>query len=277
MLTVGSAETPLPDYERPPVIEVVCGIQFEPMPNFQATTFGLFWQTIRDEYIQAQEMAPLPQVSEQFPAVAKIRQPRVEILDTPPLPRIFFVNKISSWLIQLQRDRFLHNWRKQEDKDIYPRYPAVVDKFWKAWEKFSKFCKDENLGEPIVNQLEITYINHIPFGDGWETLGDSGKVFPDVGWRSEERFLPFPESLSLALSFIIPESQGRLHVSLKHAIRVADSQPVLLCELTARGMSASKNSSAIRAWFDLGREWIVRGFADLVDKKIQKEQWGRKG
>jgi hypothetical protein len=42
-------------------------------------------------------------------------------------------------------------------------------------------------------------------------------------------------------------------------------------------MSASKNSSAIRAWFDLGREWIVRGFADLVDKKIQKEQWGRKG
>ena len=276
MLMANSGETPLPDYERPPVIEVVCGIQFEPMANFQATTFGLFWQTIRDEYIQAQEMAPLTQVIEQFPPVAKISQPRVEILGSPLLPRIFFVNKNPSWLVQLQHDRFLHNWRKEKDDDIYPRYPVVLDKFWKAWEKFSKFCKDENLAEPIVNQLEITYINHIPVDHGWKTLGDLGKVFPDVGWRCEERFLPFPESIGLGLSFILPESQGRLHVSLKHAIRVADNQPVLLCELTARGMSASKNSSAIRAWFDLGREWIVRGFADLIDKKIQKEQWGRK-
>ena len=276
MLMANSEETPLPDYERPPVIEVVCGIQFEPMANFQATTFGLFWQTIRDEYIQVQEMAPLLPVFEQFSPFTKISQPRVEILGTPPLPRIFFVNKISSWLIQLQRDRFLHNWRKEKDEDIYPRYPVVFDKFWKAWEKFYKFCKDENFEEPIVNQLEITYINHIPVGHGWKTLGDLGKVFPDVGWRCEERFLPLPESIGLVLSFILPESQGRLHVSLKHAIRVTDSQPVLLCELTARGMSSSKNSSAIKAWFALGREWIVRGFADLIDKKIQKEQWGRK-
>ena len=273
---VNSGEKPLPDYERPPVIEVVCGIQFEPMENFQATTFGLFWQTIRDEYVKTQEMAPLPQVIEQFPAAAKPSQPQVEIIGTPPLPRVFFVHKIPSWLIQLQRDRFLHNWRKEKDEDIYPRYPVVFDKFWKAWEKFSKFCKDENLGEPTVNQLEITYINHIPIGHGWKTLGDLEKVFPDVGWRCAERFLPSPESIGLRLSFILPDSQGRLHVSLKHAIRVADSQPVLLCDLTARGMPPSNDTSAIRAWFDLGREWIVRGFADLADEKNQKEQWGRK-
>jgi uncharacterized protein (TIGR04255 family) len=271
-----SAETSFPDYERPPVIEVVCGIQFDPMPTFHATTFGLFWQTIRDEYIQVQEMPPLPRVIEQFPPVPKKSQPQLEILDMSPLPRIFFVNKMPSWLIQLQRDRFLHNWRKEKDEDIYPRYPVIFDKFWKAWLKFCEFCKDENLGEPIVNQLEITYINHIPIGDGWKTLADLGKVFPDVGWRCQERFLPIPESISLALPFILPESQGRLHVSLKHAIRVADNQPVLLCELTARGISANKDSSAIRAWFNLGRKWIVLGFADLIDKKIQKDQWGRK-
>jgi uncharacterized protein (TIGR04255 family) len=270
------AEIPLPDYERPPVIEVVCGIQFEPMPTFHGTTFGLFWQTIRDEYTQVQDMPPLSPTIEQFPLDAKKKQPRLEILDMPPLPRMFFVNKISSWLMQLQRDRFLHNWRKEKDGDIYPRYPVVIDKFWKSWLRFSQFCKDEDLGELTVNQLEMTYINHIPVGDGWKTLGDIGKVFPDVRWRCEERFFPFPESIGLALSFILPDSQGRLHVSLKHAIRVADSQPVLLCELTARGMPASNNPSAIRAWFDLGREWIVRGFADLIDKKIQKEQWGRK-
>lgn len=269
-------KTPLPDYERPPVIEVACGIQFEPLANFQATTFGLFWQTIRDEYTQAEEMAPLPKVIEQFGAVTKTSQPQIEILGTPPLPRMFFVHKIPSWLIQLQRDRFLHNWRKEKDEDVYPRYPVVFEKFWKAWETFLKFCNAENLGEPSVNQLEITYINPIPVSHGWKNLGDLGKVFPDVGWRCEERFLPTPDSIALRLSFALPESQGRLHVSLKHAIRVDDSQPVLLCDLTARGVPTIKDSSAIREWFDLGREWIVRGFADLVDKEAQKDQWGRK-
>lgn len=273
---INPKKTPLPDYERPPVIEVVCGIQFKPLANFQATAFGLFWQTIRDEYIQAQDMPPLPQIIEQFGPVIKAGQPQVEILDAPLLPRMFFLHKTPSWLIQLQSDRFLHNWRKEKDDDVYPRYPVVFDKFWKAWERFIKFCIDENLQEPSVNQLEITYINHIPVDQGWKTLADLGKVFPDVGWRCGDRFLPPPEAINLRLFFTLPESQGRLHVSLKHAVRVADNQHVLLCELTVRGMPNSNDTPAIKAWFDLGREWIVRGFADLVDEKTQKEQWGRR-
>ena len=67
----------------------------------------------------------------------------------------------------LRRDQWLDLARKLDwdfsyvkEEDVYPRYPVVFDKFWKAWLKFSEFCKDENLGEPIINQLEITYINH---------------------------------------------------------------------------------------------------------------------
>ena len=265
----------LPDYERPPVIEVVCGIQFEPIARFQATIFGLYWQTIRDEYIKTQEMPPLAQVIEQIPLAPKAKEPQVEFLGTP-LPRMFFVHRTPSWLIQVQRDRFLHNWRKENEEDLYPRYPVVFERFWKAWEHFVQFCNEEDLGEPSVNQLEITYINHIPSGQGWTTLCDLGMVFPDVAWRCKDRFLPSPESMGVRTSFILPESQGRLHVSLKHAIRVADSKPVLLCDLTARGMPAGKDSSAIKAWFGLGREWIVRGFADLTDEKTQAEQWGRR-
>jgi uncharacterized protein (TIGR04255 family) len=270
------SKTALPDYERPPVIEVVCGVQFEPIAKFQATVFGLYWQTIRDEYIKTQEMPPLAQVIEQIPLTTKAKEPGVEFLNTPPLPRMFFVHKVPTWLIQVQRDKFLHNWRKENDEDVYPRFPVVFETFWKAWEHFVQFCTKENLGEPSVNQLEITYINHIPSGQAWTTLCDLGMVFPDVAWRCKDRFLPSPESMGVRTSFILPESQGRLHVSLKHAIRVADSKPVLLCDLTARGMPAGKDSSAIKTWFGLGREWIVRGFADLTDEKTQAEQWGRR-
>jgi uncharacterized protein (TIGR04255 family) len=269
-------KTPLPDYERPPVIEVVCGIQFESLANFQATALGLFWQRIREEYVDTKEMPPLPPTKEQFGEISKGITPEIEILSSPPIPRMFYVDKTGSWLMQLQKDRFLHNWRKEKESDVYPRFPVVFGKFWNSWEKYLRFCQEEKLGELTINQLEITYINHIPAGDGWSELGELGKVFPDVGWRTRSRFLPSPESMGLRLSFALPEGKGRLHVSLNYAIRLTDNHPVLLCEMTARGMSLTKDPSDIRAWFELGREWIVRGFADIIDLKVQKECWGRK-
>lgn len=269
-------EVSLPDYERPPVIEVACGIQFVPLTRFQATALGLFWQTIRDEYTEVQEMAPLPQIIEQLSSVSEPTDAKIEMFGIPPLPRMFFLHKESCWLMQVQRDRFLHNWLKERDEYSYPHYPLIYERFWKAWERFLLFCNDEKIESPVVNQLEITYINHIPVGQGWETLADLGNVFRDIGWIGSDRFLPPPESAGLRLTFLLPDSQGRLHVSVKHAVRVSDKQPVLLCELTARGLPDKKDVTAIKNWFGLGREWIVRGFADIMNIDVQKEQWGRK-
>lgn len=270
-------EAPLPDYAQPPVIEVVCGIQYTPLKDFRATTFGLFWQRIRADYETIEEVAPLSPVIE-LSSSAKPAPDRakLKLFDSPPLPRLFFSQRNHNWLLQLQQDRFLHNWRKEREEDVYPRYPAVYGMFWGAWERFLAFLMEEKINPPVINQLEITYINHIPAGQGWETLADLGKIFRDVGWVHGERFLPSPESVGLRWAFVLPDSTGRLHISLKHAVRVSDNQPVLLCELTARGLPASDNNAAIKDWFDLGREWIVRGFADIIDITIQKEQWGRK-
>ena len=59
-------KTFLPDYESPPVIEVVCGIQINPLEKYQATVFGLFRQAISDEYTYVQEMPPLYRVMGHF-------------------------------------------------------------------------------------------------------------------------------------------------------------------------------------------------------------------
>lgn len=268
-------DAPLPDYERPPVIEVVCGIQYEPLTDFLATAFGLFWEKIRADYPTIEEKAPLPPVIESFSS-ATARKPNFRLMDTPPLPRLYFLHRDHNWLMQLQRDRFLHNWRKDNDADVYPRYSNVYGMFWTAWERFLSFLTDEKITAPVINQLEITYINHIPAGQGWETLSDLTKIFVDIGWVKSDRFLPSPESVGVMLLFELPDSKGRLHISLKHAVRVSDNQPVLLCELTVRGMPISNDNTAIKEWFDLGREWIVRGFTDITALNIQKELWGRK-
>ncbi|MBI4581383.1 MAG: TIGR04255 family protein, partial [Planctomycetes bacterium] len=212
--------SPLPDYGRPPVIEVVCGLQFDPLPDFKAPALGLFWSRIRQEYPAASEQPELAPAIGLFGKPVVANGPRLEVTTTPPLPRMFFVNSVQNWLIQLQRDRFLHNWRKVEQDDPYPRYPNVFGKFWDAWTKFRAFCADESFGTPTVRQCEITYINHIPVGEGWHSLGDIAEVFPDLGWRTRQRFLPGPESVAWRSGFLLPESQGRLHVSIRHAVRV---------------------------------------------------------
>ena len=271
-----SNTVPLPDYEDPAVIEVVCGVQFEPLTAFQATAFGLFWNRVRGEYPKTEEVALLNTPIERIGEPAPSESPRPEVLSIPPLPRMFFVDDTGNWLIQVQRERFLHNWRRVQADDVYPRYPTVFEKFWNAWTRFADCCAAEHVGPPDINQLEITYINHIPAGAVWKTIGQLGKVFPDIRWRADRGFLPEPESLAWRSSFVLPERQGRLHVSVKHAIRRDDNQHVLLCDLTARGMPKGKDNPAIEKWFALGREWIVRGFADLTDEEVQEHVWRRK-
>jgi uncharacterized protein (TIGR04255 family) len=270
-----STPVPLPDYDLPPVIEVVCGMQFEALEGFQATAFGLLWQRFKTDYPTCEQQPPLAQVVERF-GEPIAEEPRVELLNVPPLPRVFLIHKTPCWLVQVQNDRFLHNWRKLRDTDTYPRFPEVEKRFWSAWKQFLEFCREEGIGAPQVNQLEVTYINHILQGEGWDGTATIGGVFPDLSWRGQRSFLPSPESVAWKTSFLLPENLARLHVSVRHALRRSDMKPVLLCELTVRGVPSILDESAIRDWFHLGREWIVRGFADLTGEGVQRDIWRRK-
>jgi len=46
-------------------------------------------------------------------------------------------------------------------------------------------------------------------------------------------------------------------------------------ELTAKGLGEEKTNEAIRSWFDLAHEWIVRGFTELTEEEVQKTIWKR--
>ena len=124
-----------------------------------------------------------------------------------------------------------------------------------------------------MNQYELTYVNHIPVGDGWETLADIGSVFRDLTWAESHDFLPAPEGLQWQSQFRMPNTSGRLHVKINKGVRRTDSKSLLLCELTARGIDAEKSMSE---WFELGREWIVRGFTDLTTDFAHRELWRRR-
>lgn len=61
---VSSGGQDLPEFKSPPVIEVVCGVQFEPLPGFLSVHFGEFWARIRDRYPRTEDRPPLGELRE---------------------------------------------------------------------------------------------------------------------------------------------------------------------------------------------------------------------
>lgn len=266
-------ETNLPEFENPPVIEVVCGVLFEPLQAMLASHLGLLWERLRGEYPLCQEVAPLTPVIERFSTEAAVH---FEFTDVPPLPRVWYLRKDETGLVQVQRDRFLHNWKKVRPADEYPRYHAVIRQFADRLADFEGFVAEHELGAMKPAQYELTYVNHIPRGEKVQTLADIGRVFPDFAWQARKgRFLPHPNGLNWRTITDLPEQKGRLHATIRTATR-SDGQHILLFELTARGFPGDGSKDAMWKWFELGHEWIVRGFTDLTGEEFHRDVWRRK-
>jgi len=261
----------LPSFKNPPVNEVICGVMFQPLVGLFAPHLGLLWDTFREEYPNCREADPLVPVLETFEG----EESREPDLSVPFLPRIWFVSKDDNAVIQVQRDRFLHNWRKVRPTDQYPRYGVVKNCFQERCERFETFLIENQLGSINPTQLELTYLNHIPIGGGWDSIQEVGKVFPDFLWRTGQRFLGPPEKLHWRTSFLLPERRGRLHLSIQSALRRQDRVPVFILELTVRGIGPDRTLAGCWPWFDEARNWIVRGFADITGREIQQNTWKR--
>ena len=262
-----------PNYKSPPVIEVVCGILFKNIHALIAPHLGLLWEKYKSEYPICSEVSPLAPAIERFDD-QETPPKGFQIAEVPPLPRIWFIHEKENGIIQVQRDRFLHNWKKIRPEDAYPHYPVVIKLFKERLSQFVLFLQENKLGEIEPLQYEMTYINHIPLGDGWEDLKSVGKVFPDFAFRnSETRFLSGPESMNWRTSFVLPNAAGRLHVKIRSGKLRDFGTPVLLLDLTVRGIGEYNSLGKMYDWFDLAREWIVRGFKDLTGEEVQKRIW----
>jgi uncharacterized protein (TIGR04255 family) len=178
-------------------------------------------------------------------------------------------------LFQIQRDRFLYNWRRIKGDEPYPRYPILRDALNTEWHKFCDFLKSEKLAMPQVNQCEVTYVNHIEYDKGWNGYGDLHKVFATFA-EPRKTFLPLPERASMELHYRWQDDSGRLHIALQPVIRGRDGKEVLQLTLVARGAPKSMDDNGIFKCLDHGREWIVKGFADFTTESMQKTMWGRK-
>lgn len=268
----------LPDFAAPPVVEVSLSVQFDPLPNLRATQMGFLWSQFRDRFPKTEEHPPIDAVFETF-GQKKATRPRLELLQSPPLPRVWFLNEQGTELIQVQNDRFIHNWRKSGDGDSYPRYEALRHTFETELEEFVATVEREAWGHVTPNQCEITYFNHIVSGEGWEHHGQLGEVLTLFQSHFSDQGLEDLEDVTLAARFILRNDKGepigRLHVSTQPGFRRSDGKAIFILSLTARLRPLGSSIQDALLSLDLGRRSIVNGFASITTGKMHRI-WERK-
>lgn len=261
MVDQRTAVGPLPSYKDPPVTEVSVGLVHQSWDKLRAPHLGLLWQRIRDDFPTIEHASPLGLV----------------VIDpaNPPLPRVWFVHRDDDAVIQVQNDRYLYNWRRKTESQVYPRYEAIMSAFENGLEHVVAWSQELGLGDITPIQLGLEYVNLIPKERGWTSFAEIGSTFRDVRW-SEKAFLPEPVDLGWRTVFNMPDGQGQLTVSLRHAKRKGDNHELIVLEMKAgTNCRSGCEISEIRLWYDLAREWIVRGFADVTMESVQADIWKR--
>jgi uncharacterized protein (TIGR04255 family) len=256
---MADVEKVIPKFQNPPIVEKLMGIQFSPLEQWSIPHFGLFWQEIRDEFPRFEIQPPLLR-----------REQSVKIEDSI---RCWFLHQSQTKLIQIQRDRFLYNWQKPTTYEEYPHYDSIRPEFAAFRKRFYDFLEKSQISKPTIDQCEITYINHLEKGIGWERISDLPGVINCWSGLSGKLLHAEPDLVNIQIAYSLPEISGNLSILLQPALRNEDSQEVLQLRITVTGEPASQNIDDVLSWFDAGRDCAVESFIDLTTEKMHKI-WG---
>ncbi len=268
----------LPKFKYPPLTEVVLSIQFKPLENLNAALLGILWEKFSADF---------PVVDIQHPLAHEIerlvdRNPARSVGDLmfskkPPNPRYWFIDQSGNNLVQVQHDRFIRNWRKLLDSDVYPHYDETIrPKFLSEYSKFCEFVTEKKLGQVEVDQCEVTYINHIESGKGWKKHEEFSKIFNFLPVSIKATGNIEPESVDYIGRNIIRDDKnnfiGRLNVKVVPGFKQNEELPIYIFTLTAKGIPDEPTIESSINFIDFGRKTIVQNFKDLTTSNMH-EVW----
>ena len=267
----------LPSFGKPPLTEVVVSLQFEPLDKFSVAHLGLFWQRVRNRFPTVAHAQPVDRIVERL-GVSPAKSLALKLANLsgpPPVPRLWCIDHNEQEMIQIQADRFSLNWRKVSDTDSYPRYKSYIrDKFSLELKELVHFLADEKIGEIKPKQCELTYINHIAMGSGWNKHSELGRVF--VGWNDKiiEDFSAEIEDIGINMRVILRDKRkefiGRLHINISPALRNKDKMPIIVLNLTARGIPFRDDFNGVFDFYDFAHEQIVKNFDAITTTKMHQ-------
>ena len=254
------------EFSNPPINEVVLATYFNPpVADLRNEHIGLLWEKIRYDFPTVQQQPPLPP------------RPGTEpnILGTGffPMPRYWFVGRDDTYVIQIQKDAFIFNWRRREGS-VYPRFDSnIKPTFDKYYNLFAEFVRTE-VDQPSLSLelCELTYINSIDRCDLWLSVEDAPNVIPsfslpNLGSDADPLFFncgyayDVGSDTTLNLGFRTVASPG------------APKATKLVVEIRLRGKPEQQTKFGADKWFQASHERINKLFKGITSREMQEKYW----
>ena len=272
-----TGDSPQIAFTSPPAVEVALAVGFQPLATLGTVELIRLWDSkFSRVFPKVQEQPRVEMAIEQFGPPSSLPSFRFELMQAPPLPRLWFLNDDESELLQVQNNWFARNWRQRDSGPEYPHYPNIRRPFESDLTNIIEHIQKAGLGTFRPNQCELTYINHVAFeATAPAHLRDVLAVFarrPPTGPLGE------PESVRAALQWVMTvagEPVGRLHMTAEPAIRQTDMKPVTVLTMTARGRPLGDGLDGVLSFLDLAHDYVVRSFVALTTERMH-DTWGLK-
>lgn len=261
----------LVDFKCPPVVEVALGLQFSEPITSDARTLGRFWPTIQEEYPRLEQQPALPPQAEEF---GSPQAPTFEFISAPPPPRHWFLNPAGDWLIQIQPDRIMFNWRKTRDDAEYPRYAELRPQLRAHVDGLLALPDGPDAKGVTPTWVEVTYVNQVLARPG-EELPRLADILNIVVDPPEGAVVPPLEHTTLIQQYFVKDDEtpvGRLHLTAQPGVRNVDQVPLYTITLVVRLRPAEPTLDEAFTALDRGRAILVQAFRD-VTKPSMHEQW----
>jgi len=187
--------------------------------------------------------------------------------------RLQIRNQSKSQMVQVQNGRLHFNWLGHEGGE-YPHYEEVREGFDHVWREFRAYVTEHSLGDLVPIQWEVTYVNHIPSGELWDSPEQWLELFRGLAPVLPATHAPVRwESFGSEWHYEIEPQRGRLHVSVGHGTR--DNRQLLYVNLTARGPVDNQQDTelGLSDGLELGHRVAVQAFNDMTSDKAHRH-WG---
>jgi uncharacterized protein (TIGR04255 family) len=201
-------------------VEVVCGVTYDQL-TFTEGQMADFRGLLGPGYPKLSFQQPLR--DEFTMLVFRLGVPLYE-------QRWWMETEDGEWLVQLQQDKFLLNWRQPKDGE-YPHFSAdggVLECFMKHWHTLQAFVRQRMDREVVAKRVEVTKVNHIRRGLHWDNVEELCELVPFV------RGLHGLVGQELLMDMTLVDAQHPTNILSARIIQDDVSEQALRLELTRR-------------------------------------------
>ncbi len=185
----------------------------------------------------------------------------------------WFIKEDEIELIQFQKNKFIHNWRKIAGKNNpYPRFEKIIESYSKELTALNSLYEKLGFGKLIINQCELIYINVIKYGDF-----QNDKAQQAIFSNNNFEFKLGISEYNFQTTKVLKDSDapiGRLYTQVMTGM-INGGEPAIHLQYVCRGAPANTEIGTSLDLITKFRSEIVKTFTDMTSEYAH-QLWGRK-